>query len=221
MGGFWQTNNTNTQTAFFDNVTVTSTGLVVPVTPSNPTSNSPQCSNVGVTLTASGTPPIDETWYWQTTALGTSTTNPDPTNIVTSSGTYYLRARNNNSLCWSSSSGSIAVIVNPVPATPGAISEKSPTATGPVCPNIPNLVYSISAVPNATTYNWSVPAGWTITAGQGTTSIIVTSGAVGDNGNITVTAENTCGISTARTAAVSIISAFNDIGFIDVQYKFT
>jgi hypothetical protein len=49
-----------------------------------------------------------------------------------------------------------------------------------------------------------VPAGWAITAGAGTNTIIVTSGTAGQNGNITVTSGNVCGTSSATTFAVSV-----------------
>ncbi|HAW50980.1 MAG TPA: hypothetical protein DCX54_01440 [Flavobacteriales bacterium] len=69
------------------------------------------------------------------------------------------------------------------------------------------MVYSIAAVPTATSYTWSVPAGWAINAGQGTLSMTATSGSVGQNGNISVTASNTCGTSTAQTLAVTVVAA--------------
>ena len=50
-----------------------------------------------------------------------------------------------------------------------------------------------------------MPSGWTITGGQGTTSINVTTGTSGQNGNISVTAGNSCGTSSANTLAVTII----------------
>ena len=84
------------------------------------------------------------------------------------------------------------------PATPGAI-----TGTTPVCPSTAGLVYSISAVSGATSYTWSVPTGWSITSGQGTISATVTSGTNGQNGNITVTANNTCGSSSPSSLAVT------------------
>lgn len=71
------------------------------------------------------------------------------------------------------------------PQKPGPI-----TAHEGVCAG-ENGVYSIDAVPNATKYNWDVPQGWSITAGQGTTQITVTAGT--NAGKITVTAENVCG----------------------------
>jgi hypothetical protein len=51
-----------------------------------------------------------------------------------------------------------------------------------------------------------VPAGWTITGGAGTTGITVTTGAAGQNGNITVTSGNSCGTSAASTLNVVVDS---------------
>ena len=95
--------------------------------------------------------------------------------------------------CGTSTASTLAVTVGAgTPAQPGAI-----TGTTPVCPGT-SQIYSVTAVAGATTYTWSVPAGWSITAGAGTTSITVTTGATGQNGNISVTAGNTCGTSTVK-----------------------
>jgi hypothetical protein len=59
-------------------------------------------------------------------------------------------------------------------------------------------------VTNATTYSWTVPSGWTITSGAGTNSIVVTPGTAGQNGLISVTAENACGTSQASTLQVAV-----------------
>ena len=64
---------------------------------------------------------------------------------------------------------------------------------GAQCPNVNGQVYSISPVAGAMGYTWGVPTGWTIVSGQGTTSITVNTGVTGQNGNITVTANNACG----------------------------
>jgi hypothetical protein len=85
----------------------------------------------------------------------------------------------------------VTVEVCPVP---GAI-------TGPtnVC-RTDSETYSIAAVPGATSYTWTVPAGSVITAGQGSTSITVT---IGPNpGNICVTASN--GICESAPSCVTI-----------------
>ena len=91
------------------------------------------------------------------------------------------------------------VTIGTAPAIPGAIS-----GTAAQCSALAGQTYNIAAVANATTYTWAVPAGWSITAGAGTTGITVTTGAVGQNGNITVTAGNGCGTSAAGSLAVTV-----------------
>ena len=49
-----------------------------------------------------------------------------------------------------------------------------------------------------------MPTGWTITSGQGTTAITVTSGNTSQNGTITVSASNNCGTSLPRQLTVTI-----------------
>lgn len=58
------------------------------------------------------------------------------------------------------------------------------------------VIYTVTAVNDATGYTWSVPAGWTISSGQGTTSITVQAG--NDAGDISVLAFNSCSSSEKR-----------------------
>ncbi|MFT2010741.1 ice-binding family protein [Pontibacter sp. 13R65] len=58
------------------------------------------------------------------------------------------------------------------------------------CAGTTGLQYTIGAVTGVSTYTWSVPAGWTITAGQGTNRITVTAGS--GNGAVRVAAANAC-----------------------------
>ena len=110
---------------------------------------------------------------------------------------------NNSKVCLSNAtfpaSGTTFTWSPPSPATPGAI-----TGLSAQCPGSTSQTYSIASVPNATTYTWTVPTGWAITAGQGTESITVTAGATGENGNISVTAGNLCGTSTASMLPVTV-----------------
>jgi large repetitive protein len=81
-----------------------------------------------------------------------------------------------------------------VPAQPGII-------TGTVTPcSGSSQTYSVAAVTGATSYTWLLPSGWTGTSTSN--SIIATAGTTG--GNITVTAVNACGTSTAQTLAVTV-----------------
>jgi len=143
-------------TATSNTITMT---VSVPADPGNPTSNSPQCASPGVTLTRSGTPPAGETWYWQTSASGTSTTNSGSTYNVTTSGTYYIRSQNNTSLCWSSGAGSLAITINAAPATATTPSPAN-AATG-VCYSGGGAITSISwaTVSGAVSYDVYFGAG--------------------------------------------------------------
>lgn len=84
------------------------------------------------------------------------------------------------------------------PQTPCPISGAAATCTSA------DGTYSVDPVDNATGYTWTVPAGWTITSGQGTTSITVKAGAAGSNGNITVMATGIGGNSGICTLAVTV-----------------
>lgn len=94
----------------------------------------------------------------------------------------------------------IACACTAAPGTPGAIS-------GPatVCPNQVGVGYSVANDPNASSYSWSVPAGASITSGQGTSAIVVDFGS--SSGNVSVSATNACGSSALQTQSVTIQNA--------------
>lgn len=116
-------------------------------------------------------------------------------NVTTNSNTGNVCVTASNS-CGTSPAQCLAITVGTAPATPGVI-----TGSNPVCPSAVNT-YSISVVGGATSYTWTVPSGWTINSGQGTTSISVTSGATG--GNVCVTASNGCGTSAAQCTNITM-----------------
>jgi uncharacterized repeat protein (TIGR01451 family)/gliding motility-associated-like protein len=76
--------------------------------------------------------------------------------------------------------------------------------TGPasVCPDQTNLVYEVPAIPGALSYTYTMPAGWVITAGAGTNTIVVKAGNAG--GLISVVANVSCGTGPATSLAVSV-----------------
>jgi hypothetical protein len=88
------------------------------------------------------------------------------------------------------------VCTPPVPVAPTAISGPASGCTGDT------LTYSVNAVPNAASYLWTIPAGWTLLSGVGTTSIAVVCGTV--SGNISVQASNGCGNSALISRGVSV-----------------
>ncbi|KAA9340158.1 T9SS type B sorting domain-containing protein [Adhaeribacter soli] len=101
------------------------------------------------------------------------------------------------------SSPAVSVPVLPVASPPAA-----PIAIlgDPVpCVGNTNNIYSVPVIPGAVSYTWTVPASWTINAGQGKDSIDVTPGTTG--GVISVIAENSCGSSTAISMVVNSATA--------------
>jgi hypothetical protein len=93
-----------------------------------------------------------------------------------------------NSICGNGpTSPPFAVTVISDPANAGNI-------TGPsgVCQGETGVVYSTDPIPNATSYLWTVPAGFNITAGATTNSITVTIDPAATGGTITVAGVNSC-----------------------------
>jgi hypothetical protein len=120
--------------------------------------------------------------------------------VTTANDGYRYRVLLNNSAFVCSpliSDAAILRVFNGPPVISGSI-----TGDAVVCPGTTGLDYSITALSTAMSYTWTVPAGWNVTAGQGTNAMTASSGVAG--GNITVTATNSCGTSAPVALAVSI-----------------
>lgn len=125
--------------------------------------------------------------------------NPSYTYTLTGTYTVYQRIFSNATGQFYNTTKTINVIDKP--ATPGLIFG---TNSG-ICAGDPNnFVYSISSVPNATTYNWLVPSGSNIVANPSPTSIAVVYGAAAVAGPISVSAQNSCGTSTTSTLNIAV-----------------
>ena len=88
------------------------------------------------------------------------------------------------------------ITVRSVPAVPGTITGPATT----VCSG-GSYTYTFASITGATSYTWTVPAGWIINSGQGTNTVNITPSAY-TTANISVVAENACGSSAAKTLAV-------------------
>lgn len=71
-----------------------------------------------------------------------------------------------------------------------------------VCPGAIQT-YSCPAVSNASSYNWTLPVGWTLNSGGGTNVITATPGSAG---NVCVRAQNLCGNSIYTCFAVNLLT---------------
>ena len=139
----------------------------LPATPNNPTSAA-ACGPR--TLSKNGIPASGISWYWQgTNANGTDYTSTAATALtyaVTTSGTYYIRARNDAEGCWSTSSGSLAVTVTPPPADPSVAFGLTSNTCGP------RTVSYTGTPPAGITWYWQTSASGESTT-NATTSYVV------------------------------------------------
>lgn len=89
-----------------------------------------------------------------------------------------------------------------VPAQPG--DPETITGNPLVCPGAVGEVYSVPPISNATGYEWSLPSGATITAGQNTNSITVSYSESASNGNISVFGKNCDGNGATASKAIAV-----------------
>jgi len=97
---------------------------------------------------------------------------------------------------------SVTIQNTPPTATPGAI-----TVPANICKNSSLLAFSVAttpALPTGAIYQWTFPVGWEITAGQGTRTPTVTSGATG--GTVSVEFANSCGAGPASSTPVTVLT---------------
>lgn len=89
----------------------------------------PNCTD-GTDLTVTGTPAANETWYWQTTATGTSTANNATTPwTVYQNGTYYVRSLNTVHNVWSAANSVTVTNVPTAPTPPTPVAAQNPACT--------------------------------------------------------------------------------------------
>jgi len=131
------------------------------------------------------------TWTLPSGWSGTSTSTSISTTAGDNGGTISVTANND---CGSSEARTLIVYTCNPPAQPGPISGETEVVPGQ------SYTYGVNQVPGATSYTWTLPSGW---SGISTTTII--NATAGDNGGtISVSANNDCGSSEARTLIVYI-----------------
>ena len=136
-------------------------------------------------------------WTLPTGATGSSTTNSITVAFSSTYVTGNICVRAANSCVQSASFCRSVVYYSARPGTPVAIIGSTAGACGDT------RTYSVANVANTTSYNWTAPANSTIVSGQGTNTVSVQFLAGFTSGNLSVTASNCLGASTARTLALS------------------
>ncbi len=171
------------------------TVITIPAQPSVITGNLSPCIGSTQTYSIINVPGVSYSWAlpagW--TQTGGGLTNSITVSVGANAGNITVTPSN---LCGNGTLRSQAVTVTTIPLQPGSIS-------GPVSPCFGTtlLNYTVTNIPGVS-YTWAFPAGWVITSGQGTSSILVTTGAA--SGIVQVSPSNACGIGTMQTLALTV-----------------
>lgn len=176
-------------------VTTSATVNASPTTPVIST-NSPVCSGDSILLSATSGGGATFSWTGPNGYSASGASQSIFPSSASNAGSYNVVA--SVSGCTSTNSATVSILN--VPNAPGSITGDST----PAC-NASSVSYSIASVAGATSYTWSVPTGATVVSGQGTNNVVVDFGS--NNGNICVTASNSCGISSQTCEAVTLGTA--------------
>ena len=143
------------------------------------------------------------TGYLWSLPAGATITSGNNTNAITvsfsgSASSGPVTVRGTNSGCGDGPlSAPFVIAVNTLPGDAGPIS-----GANVICQGSAGISYSIIPIAGVTGYDWSLPAGATITSGSNTNSITVDFSVSALGGNITVAGINACGAGIASTLPV-------------------
>ena len=181
----------------------------------NLTGDSTYCAGQsGVTIGLNGSEgDCHYTLYQNNVSVSTINGNGFPLTFgIYPTGTYTVKGFKTLLGCEALMNGTLHVNTLPLPQAAGTI-----TGISTVCQNM-TATYFTPAILHATSYDWSIPTGATITLGQGTPSITVFFGPASVSGNIKVRGHNNCGDGaysslpvTVNVAPILMISATDTV----------
>ncbi|MEY4307827.1 MAG: hypothetical protein RL422_30 [Bacteroidota bacterium] len=176
-----------------------------PVSINSQPSNAEVCANSSTSISVSATG-AGLTYQWQVYSSGTwSTISNGATYSGTTSNTLSILSATSalnglqykcviSGTCSTLISSAAILTVNAIPTTPVAI-----LGDATICENT-RQSYSVASVNGATSYTWTLPQGWT--GSSNLSAINILANTVG--GTISVTANNSCGSSSATNLVVTI-----------------
>ena len=163
--------------------------------------------DLGATFTATVTAVSGATsyvWTLPTGLTGTSTTNSVTITAATvgtyAAGTIKVAAVNT---CGTSATSNSAAAVTVISCSVAPTQPSTITGSSVVNKSATGLTYSVTNV-SGVTYNWTLPSGWTQTAGGTTNSVTVSAPSTAGNYTISVIPSNSCGNGTASTLQVTV-----------------
>ncbi|SEA91110.1 hypothetical protein SAMN05443667_111142 [Flavobacterium gillisiae] len=204
------------------NGTITVNPVLVPSVTITSTTTS-ICSTAGASVTFTATPVnggTTPTYQWRRngTAISGATSSIYTTSLLADPSTISV-VLTSNATCASplttTSNDILMTVFSGSPSVPnGNNASNKPSGPTSICPPATGLVYNIpSNMTGGETYVWSLPAGFNITSGAGTSQITVSiaiNAAIGNN-NISVTAYNPCGNSGPSRDLVVSVNSFNGV----------
>lgn len=168
----------------------------VPVQPSIISGPINPCFGASITYSVTNDPNATD-YSWEFPGSNWIATGTTSTNIISGfAGNSTVGSVTANNACGSSAVRTITVTTNNIPSQPSQVFGPTPACAGTT------QSYSVNAVSGATNYTWTLPSGYTGTSSTNTIAVIIGSSA----GSISVTANNTCGNSTAQTFSISVIN---------------
>lgn len=140
-------------------------------------------------------------YTWTLSGGGTIQTGQGTANVTidwtATGGPYTIEVTPSNS-CGNGNTGTFSVTVD----GPPVIGAAAISGNNNPCPG--SQPYSITSVPNATGYNWTLSGGGSITGGQGTGTVTVNWTTSGGPYTLSATATNACGASSATAYNVTV-----------------
>ncbi|MEI7422356.1 MAG: gliding motility-associated C-terminal domain-containing protein [Prolixibacteraceae bacterium] len=182
---------------------------LLPADATSPNGISPVCQSQAGTITYSVSPISGATSYvWVYSGTGVTFTSPTLTPNINLTFTSIATPGNltvyGTNACGNGSSATYAIVVNPLPGTPQAINGPPSVCAGQV-----GVPYTVPAITNALTYDWTYSGtGATITGTSRTPTISFSNTAT--SGNLTVRGRNNC-------VTPGVISANCPINVISTQ----
>jgi hypothetical protein len=171
----------------------------LPLTPGAISGPSTVCANTTVTYSIPPETGVTNNWTVPMDATIISGQGTDTITVLWGviSGSVSVTAQNS---CGISYPSILYVVAETIPVAAQAIS-------GPdtVCQGQGGYQYSIPAIPNATTYIWTLPPGGIISQGQGTNVVQVGFSGTALSGNVTAAGNNMCGTGTESSMYVDVI----------------
>jgi GH18 family chitinase len=181
-------------------------------TPGNITFVNPACAgatNVPVSVAAVANA-AGYAWSYSGTGITFSNSSNTPTvNIAPNATAGNITVTATGQCGGSLASAPLAVTLSSAPATPGAI-----TGLASITKPQSGVSYSISSVPNATSYAWSFTPSTGVTINGSGTNVTIDFASNSTQGDLKVTATNSCGTSTASVKAISIVTGIEDIASV-------